>query len=104
VKELHTAALGSIIECDARDAEGGVRLDCSFESSYVETEQPTKPIPIGFLPVVNSRQVHTAVVVPLGPEVEIAQLDDPSSGNRLEIFVAVERFAGPIPAENAERR
>lgn len=103
-KELHTEALGSIIECDAKDAEGGVRLNCAFESSYVEPEQTAKQTPIGFLPVMHSRQVRTTVIVPLGPEAQIAQLDDPSSGNRLEIFVSAERFAGPVPAENPERR
>ena len=103
-KELHTQALGSIIECDARDAARGVRLNCAFESSYVEAEQAATPTPIGFLPVTHSRQVHTTVVVPLGTEAQIAQLDDPSSGNRLEIFVSAERFAGPVPAENPERR
>src|SRR5688572_11042656 len=33
-KELHMIALGNIIECNARDAETGVQLDCAFESSY----------------------------------------------------------------------
>ena len=83
-KELHMVALGSIIECTPEDAEGGVRLDCAFESSYVAPEQPDKQTPIGFLPVINSRQVFVTALIPIGPEVQVARLDDPSSGNRLE--------------------
>jgi len=48
--------------------------------------------PVGFPPVVNSRQVQTTAVVPLGSEVQIARVDDPSSGNRLTIFVLAERL------------
>jgi hypothetical protein len=98
-KELHTVAVGSIIECTPKDAEGGVRLDCAFESSYVAPEQPVKQIPIGFLPIINSRQVFTTVLIPIGPEVQIVRLNDPSSGNRLEIFVSAERFAGPVASK-----
>ena len=90
-KELHTVSLGSIIECRAAEAAPGVSLDCAFESSYVEPGQPERVSPPGFLPVMNSRQVETRAVVPLGREVQFAQLDDPTSGNRLEIFVTAER-------------
>ena len=103
-KELHTIALGTIIECTVEDAEAGVSLDCAFESSYVAPEQPVEQPPIGFLPIMNSRQVSTTAVIPIGPEVQVARLDDPSSGNRLEIFVSAERFAGPIAAANLETR
>jgi hypothetical protein len=48
----------------------------------------------------NSRQVDTITVVSLWREVRTAELDDPSSENRLEIFVSVERFLGPVPAES----
>ncbi|MFN0101724.1 MAG: hypothetical protein ACKV2U_06490 [Bryobacteraceae bacterium] len=99
-KELHTVALGSIIECKAEDGEGGVRLDCAFESSYVAPEQPRRQVSIGFPPVINSRQINATALVPIGREVQITRLDDPSSGNRLEIFVKAERFAGPIDAAN----
>ena len=82
----------------------GVSLDCAFESSYVAPEQPLEQLPIGFLPIINSRKVSTAAVIPIGPEVQVALLDDPSSGNRLEIFVSAERFAGSIAAANLETR
>jgi hypothetical protein len=103
-KELHLVALGSIIECTPQDAEGGVRLNCAFESSHVAPEQPLKQPPIGFLPVLNMRQVSMTAVVPIGPEVLLASLDDPSSGNRLEVFVSAERFAGPIAVPDLESR
>lgn len=89
--EVHTVALGSIMECDAREAEGGVRLDCGFESSYVAPKQPAQPRPVGFPPILESRQVSTKAVIPLGTEVSMAELDDPASGNRLRIFMSAER-------------
>jgi hypothetical protein len=94
-KELHTAALGSIIECIADDKDAGVVLDCAIESSYVALDQPSKPA-AGFLPVVNSRQVSTTALLAIGTEVQIVRLDDPSSKNRLEIFVSVERLTPPV--------
>jgi hypothetical protein len=103
-KELHTVALGSIIECNARDAETGVQLDCAFESSYIPRIQPARQRPIGFPPILHSRQVQTTAVIPLGSEVRIALFDDPSSGNRLQIVVSAERFAGSIAAENIGKR
>ena len=90
-KELHTAALGSIIECTPDDAGSGVRLDCAFESSYVVPGQPVQQTLTGFLPLINSRQVSTATVIPVGSEVQVALMDDPASGNRLEILVSAER-------------
>ena len=97
-KELHTVALGTIIECMAEDKDGGVRLDCHFESSHVAADQPTAQVPIGFPPVMRSRQVKTTALAPIGQEVRIARLDDPASGNPLEIFILAERFAGPLGA------
>jgi hypothetical protein len=90
-KELHTVALGSIFDCVARDAEGGVRLDCGFESSHVSKRQQSVP-PIGFPPMIQSRQAHTTAVIPFGAEVPMAELDDPTSGDRLQFFVSAERF------------
>lgn len=92
VMELHTIALGSIVECKATDTEAGVDLDCAVESSYVEPGQEEARVPLGFLPAINSRQIEARAVVPLGREVHFAQLDDPTSGNRLEIFVKAERL------------
>ncbi len=103
-KELHMVALGSIIECTPKDEEAGVRLSCAFESSHVAAEQPREQPPIGFLPVLNMRQVSTTAVVPIGLEVQVANLDDPSTGNRLEIFVSAERFAGPLAVADLETR
>lgn len=70
-------------------------LSCAFESSHVAPEQPVKRPPIEF-PVLNSRQVSWTAMVPIGSEVQVAGFDDPTSGNRLEIFVSVERFAGTV--------
>ena len=95
-KELHTAALGTIIECSAADREGGVQLDCAFESSFVAREQPAPLPPIEFLPVMISRQVTAAAVVPIGKEVRFAGIDDPNTNSRLEIFLSAERFDGPV--------
>jgi hypothetical protein len=91
-KELHLAALGNILECSPEDREQGVQLSCSFESSYVAPDQLGKPVAVGFLPVVHSRQVSTTLLVPLGTEVRFASFDDSSSGNRLEVFVLAERL------------
>jgi hypothetical protein len=99
-KELHTAALGSIIECTPEEKDPGVQLDCAFESSYVAPNQPREQPPIGFLPLINARQVSTTAFVAIGPEVQIVRLDDPSSNNKLEIFVSVERLSGPVCAAN----
>ncbi|MGH9627802.1 MAG: hypothetical protein ACRD7E_05620 [Bryobacteraceae bacterium] len=95
-KELHTVALGSIFDCVARDAEDAVRLDCGFESSFVAKRQQSIP-PVGFPPIIQSRQAHTTAVVPLGAEVVMAELDDPTTGNRLQFFIFAERFtvSGP---------
>jgi hypothetical protein len=87
LKELHTVALGSIIECSVKDADAAVRLDCAFESSYVAPDQPAQQRPVGFPPVVNSRQVQMTAAVPPG------SIDDQSSGNSLTIFVLAERLA-----------
>ena len=92
-RELHLAALGSMLECIPEDRENGVRLDCSFESSFVAPDQEGKPVAHGFLPVVHSRQMSSTAVVPVGAEVLFASFDDPASGNRLEIFVLAERLA-----------
>jgi hypothetical protein len=92
-KELHTAALGSIIECMPDDSAAGLRLDCAFESSYVVPGQPAQQTLAGFLPLINSRQVSTVAVIPVGTEVQVALLDDPASGNRLEILVSAERLS-----------
>jgi hypothetical protein len=98
-KELHTVALGSIIECTPSDQGAAVRLHCAFESSYVAPEQPVEQTPIGFLPVIHSRQVSTTALIPIGREVQVAQLDDPASGKQLEIFVSAERLAESAAAE-----
>jgi hypothetical protein len=97
-KELHTASLGSIIECTPHETDPGVRLNCDFESSYVAPNQPGGQPPIGFPPVINARQVSTSAFVAIGPEVQIVRLDDPSSNNSLEIFVSIERLYGPVGA------
>jgi len=55
--------------------------------------QQAAKIPTGFLPVIHSRQVSSTAVIALGPSVMIAGIDDPASGNRLEILVSAERFA-----------
>lgn len=94
-KELHTAALGSIIECSPQEAESGVRLKCDFESSFVEPAQAAKPLPAGFLPVVNSRQISTTATLAPGQETQIATLDDPSSGNNLAVYVTADRVSLP---------
>ena len=91
-KELHTAALGSIIECTPEQTEGALRLACAVESSFVEPGQTGRPIPLGFLPVVTSRQVSTTAAVVFGTEVQLASLDDPGSRNRVEVFVKAERI------------
>jgi hypothetical protein len=91
-KELHTVALGSIFDCVARDAEGGVRLDCGFESSFVSRRWQSAP-PIGFPPMIQSRQAHTTAVVPFGSELAMAELDDPTTGSRLQFFIFAERFS-----------
>lgn len=93
-KELHTVALGSIFDCTAREAEGGVGLDCGFESSFVAPHQP-RLRPVGFPPVLQSRQAHTNAVAPLASEVLMAELDDPTTGNRLQFFVSAERAGMP---------
>jgi len=97
-KELHTVALGSIFDCVAREADGGVKLDCGFESSSVANHQQTAT-PVGYPPVIQSRQAHTSAVVPFGSEVAMAELDDPTSGNRVQFFVSVERFGASTVAK-----
>jgi hypothetical protein len=91
-KEVHAAAIGSIIECTPDERDAGVVLNCAFESSHVAAAQPTKQPPVGLLPVVNSRQVSTTARIPFGVQVQIATLDDPSNATRTEIFVTVERL------------
>ena len=95
-RELHTVALGTIIECTASDSEGGVRIDCAFESSFVARDQPAGPVPAPVLPVMHSRQVTVSALVPLVQEVQVATLDDPATHSRIEIFVSADRFEGPL--------
>jgi hypothetical protein len=90
-KEVHSVALGNIIECNAHEQDAGVQLNCSFESSFVTPVHMAEPRPAGFLPVTISRQVSTTAWVPLGSEIQIAGLDDPASKSRLEIFVTAAR-------------
>jgi hypothetical protein len=90
VKELHTVALGAIFECSAREADGGVRLDCAFESSFVSPKAAGAP-PVGFPPLVQSRQAHVAAVIALGAETSVAELDDPTTGGRVQFFIAPQR-------------
>ncbi len=91
-KEVHTAALGTIIECTPREDGSGVQLDCTFETSFAVPNQPAHPV--GFLPVAISRQVSTNVLVEPGREQQIALLDDPANNTRVEIAVMVERLPG----------
>ena len=90
-KEVHTVALGTIIECNAQEQDAGVQLNCSFESSFATPAQMADARAAGFPPVMNSRQVSTTAWFPLGPEIRIAGLDDPTTKNRLEIFVTAVR-------------
>jgi len=92
-KEVHTAALGSIIECIPQEKGSAVRLDCSFESSHVAASQPVRQPPIGFPPVVIARQASVTAMIPIGQEVPLVRMDDPTSNNRLDIFVSIERLA-----------
>jgi hypothetical protein len=96
-REVHTAALGSIIECNVEDRDSMLALDCSFESSFAAPKQPATATPSGFLPVVHSRQATVRAHIPLAQEVRLAAMDDPSSGNRLEIFVVAERALAGRP-------
>lgn len=93
-KEFHTVAIGNLIECSANGEEAGVRLDCNLESSYVTATQPVPPLPPGFPPVIKSRRVRANALAPIGREFRIARLEEPTSGNPLEIFALVERFNG----------
>lgn len=95
-KELHTAAVGSIIECSPEERETGVLLQCAFESGFIAQDQTAQPVPFGFLPLINNRQASTTAFVAIGPEVKLASMDDPSSSNRLEVFVTVERVSGSV--------
>ncbi|MBL8221975.1 MAG: hypothetical protein JNL62_22245 [Bryobacterales bacterium] len=92
-KEVHTAALGSIIECIPQEKGSAVRLDCSLESSHVAATQPSRQPPVGFLPVVIARQASVTAMIPIGQEVPLVRMDDPTSNNRLDIFVSIERLA-----------
>ncbi len=103
-RELHLAALGSILECIPEDRENGVRLECSFESSFVAPDQEGKPVAAGFLPVVHSRQMSSTAVVPVGVEVLFASFDDAASGNRLEILVLAERASLPVAEIKSQPR
>lgn len=91
-KEVHTAALGSIFECIPQEKGSAVRLDCSLESSHVSPTQPVKQQPIGFLPVVVARQASVTATVPVGQEVPLVRIDDPTSNSRLDIFVSIEKL------------
>lgn len=92
-KELHTAALGSIIECTPVQIETAVRLQCAFESSFVEPGQAARPVPAGFLPSIISRQASTTATIPLGKETRIASMDDLASRTSLEVYVTAERIS-----------
>ena len=89
-RELHTVALGSIFDFVVHnDGETGTRLECGFESSFASRQGPHAP---SGLPQIQSRQARTTAVVPLGKEVEMAQLDDPTTGNRLQFFVVLKKI------------
>lgn len=91
--DLHTAAIGTIIDCGAFENGAGVRLDCSFESSFVEPGQSGRTIPTGFLPVMNSRQFFTNATVATGSDVQLASFEDPVNESRIDIYVKVEKMA-----------
>lgn len=91
-KEVHTVALGTIFECSANEAEAGVRLDCAFESSFASKQAQSSAVS-GF-PAIQSRQARTTAVVPFDAESVVAELDDPTTGNRLQFYVTAKRFAG----------
>jgi hypothetical protein len=94
-KELHTVAVGNLIECTANSEDTGVRLDCNLESSFVAPDQPASAQPF---PVIRSRRIKTNALAPIAREFRIARLDDPATGTPLEVFVLAERFTGPIDA------
>jgi hypothetical protein len=59
-------------------------------------------LPTGFPPLIQSRQARTAATIPFGAEVLMADLDDPTTGNRLQFFVSAESF-GVAGSEKASR-
>lgn len=91
-KEVHTAAVGSIFECIPQERGASVRLDCSLESSHISPTQPLKQQSIGILPVVVARQASVTATVPIGEEVILVRMDDPTSNSRLDIFVSIEKL------------
>lgn len=89
-RELHTIDLGTIFDFIVHyDGDSGTHLECGFESSFASRQAPHTP---SGLPQIQSRKARTTAIVPLGKEVEMAQLDDPTTGNRLQFFVVLKRI------------
>lgn len=87
-KEVHMLDIGTTIECSARDAEGGLQLECGLNTSTIGKASAS----VGFPPEVHSRQTRVNAVIPLGSEVTLVDLDDQASGKRLQFAVTAEKL------------
>ncbi|MEO8029041.1 MAG: hypothetical protein ABI823_21350 [Bryobacteraceae bacterium] len=88
--QLHTVALGSIVECTPRDAEHGVRVDCAIESSYLAPEG-NRPGGQGLPPQMHSRQLRSAATIPFSERVLLSAFDDPASQHHVDIYVTARK-------------
>ena len=92
-KEVHTLAVGEILECSVAEVEAGISLDCGFEVSGIAPVQPTRSRDSWFPPVMRSSQVFTTVILPLDKATTLAFLDDPVTNKRVEVNVTARRFS-----------
>ena len=56
------------------------------------SKRPQSPAPDRVSTLVQSRQANITAVVSFGREVPAAELDEPTSGNRIIFYVLAERF------------
>jgi len=91
--QVHTVALGSIIECTPREAERGVRVDCAIESSSVFAPQHRSEMAAGLPPQMQSRQIRAAATIPLEQRVLLSAFDDPVTQHHLDVFLTARRVA-----------
>lgn len=81
--------VGVSIDCQAREADGPLRLNCAIRSSALAPVQPKQPE--GYPPLVHSLRTQVDTAVPLGKTVTVATLEDPGANRKLEVSVVAKK-------------
>jgi len=89
--QVHTFAIGSIVECTPRDLDRGVHVNCSIESSYLAP--PRAGQANGLPPQFHSRQMQASAQIPLAERVLLTAFDDPASQHHIDVYITVRKVS-----------